>query len=136
MILPKVEVKKILYATDLSDNARYAFAYAADLANLYGAGLTLLHVLPEVPESLDAAVEGYISTDKWDDIKQRTLMKPKRPSPAKEEITWPLKKSWITSARKQSQVKRKALLSQTISWLSGEIRWNKYFYRLTRKTAI
>jgi nucleotide-binding universal stress UspA family protein len=71
--LPEVNVKKILYATDLSDNARYAFAYAVSLANLYGAGLTLLHVLPEVPESLDAAVEGYISADNWEKIKQRHL---------------------------------------------------------------
>ena len=71
MNLPEVNVKKILYATDLSENARFAFAYAVSLANLYGAGLTLLHVLPEVPESLDAAVEGYISADHWEKIKQR-----------------------------------------------------------------
>jgi nucleotide-binding universal stress UspA family protein len=79
--LPEVNVKKILYATDLSDNARYAFAYAVSLANLYGAGLTLLHVLPEVPESLDAAVEGYISTGKWEKIKQRHF------NEAKETLT-------------------------------------------------
>jgi nucleotide-binding universal stress UspA family protein len=69
--LPEVNVKKILYATDLSDNARYAFAYAVSLANLYGAGLTLLHVLPEVPASLDASVERYISADRWREIKQQ-----------------------------------------------------------------
>ena len=34
MDIPKVEVKKILYATDLSENARHAFAYAVSLANL------------------------------------------------------------------------------------------------------
>jgi nucleotide-binding universal stress UspA family protein len=79
--LPEVNVKKILYTTDLSDNARYAFAYAVSLANLYGAGLTLLHVLPEVPESLDAAVEGYISKDNWDKIKQRHF------NEAKETLT-------------------------------------------------
>jgi len=71
MILPEVNVKKILYATDLFENARYAFAYAVSLANLYGAGLTLLHVLPEVPESLDAHIVGYISADRWAEIKQR-----------------------------------------------------------------
>ena len=81
MILPKVEVKKILYATDLSDNARYPFAYAVSLANLYGAGLTLLHVLPEVPESLDAAVEGYINAGTWEKIKQRHF------NEAKETLT-------------------------------------------------
>jgi len=45
MIVP--QIKKILYATDLSENARYAFAYAASLANQYGAGVTILHVLED-----------------------------------------------------------------------------------------
>ena len=49
MILPKVDVKKILYATDLSENARYAFAYAVSLADLYNAAITIIHLLPEVP---------------------------------------------------------------------------------------
>ena len=38
------EIKKILYTTDLSQNARYAFGYAASLANRYDAGITILHV--------------------------------------------------------------------------------------------
>ena len=71
MNLPKVEVNNILYATDLSDNARYAFAYAVSLANLYGAKITFLHVLPDVPQILDATVVGYISSERWEDIKQQ-----------------------------------------------------------------
>ena len=71
MSIPKVEVKNILYATDLSDNARYAFAYAVSLANLYCAKLTLLHVLPEVPNLVDATVVGYISSERWEEIKQQ-----------------------------------------------------------------
>ena len=70
MTLPQVEVKKILYATDLSENARYAFAYAVSLANLYGAKITLLHVLPEVPDKLERRVAGYIDADRWNEIKQ------------------------------------------------------------------
>ncbi len=81
MELPKVKVKKILYATDLSESALFAFAYALDLANLYGAELSLLHVLPEVSESLDASVEGYISSDRWKEIKQRHF------NEAKETLT-------------------------------------------------
>ncbi len=73
MILPKVEVKKILYATDLSESARYAFAYAVSLANLYGAGITFLHVIEEVPKTLDASVIGYISAERWEEIKKRHL---------------------------------------------------------------
>ena len=69
MTLPKVEVKKILYATDLSENARFAFAYAVSLADLYGAKLTMLHVLPEVSELMDKHVIGYIDPEKWEEIK-------------------------------------------------------------------
>ena len=71
MIIPKVEVKRILYATDLSDNARHAFSYAVSLANLYGAGITLLHVLEEMPKSLDRSILGYISSKRWEEIKNQ-----------------------------------------------------------------
>ena len=73
MDLPKVDVKKILYATDLSENARYAFAYAVSLANLYNAGITMIHVLPEVPALLDQTVIGYISEDRWKEIKSQQM---------------------------------------------------------------
>jgi nucleotide-binding universal stress UspA family protein len=72
MELPKVDIKKILYATDLSENARVAFAYAVSLANRYGAQLVMLHVLPEDPE-LDDKVKGYVDAKMWQDIKNRHL---------------------------------------------------------------
>jgi nucleotide-binding universal stress UspA family protein len=81
MILPKVNVKRILYATDLSESARYAFAYAVSLANLYGAGITFLHTLAEVPESLDKGVIGYIGSDRWEEIKKQHYQE------AKETLT-------------------------------------------------
>ena len=73
MDLPDVKIKKILYATDLSENARLAFAYAVSLTDLYGAGLTLLHVLPEIPELLDKNVIGYISAERWEEIKAQNV---------------------------------------------------------------
>ena len=69
MITPKVDVKKILYATDLSENARYAYAYAASLAELYGAKITLMHVLPELSVLMDKHIIGYIDADRWEKIK-------------------------------------------------------------------
>ena len=69
MNIPKVDVKKILYATDLSENARYAYAYAASLAELYGAQITLMHVLPELSELMDKHIVGYIDADRWEKIK-------------------------------------------------------------------
>ena len=73
MIPSKVDVKKILYATDLSENARYAFAYAVSLADLYKAAITIIHVLPEVPELLDQSVSGYISAERWEEIKSQQM---------------------------------------------------------------
>lgn len=67
MLLPKVEIKKILYATDLSQSARYAFAYAVSLANHYCASITLLHVLHDAP----GFVENLIGADKYEEIKQQ-----------------------------------------------------------------
>lgn len=69
MTIPEVKINKILYATDLSENARYAFAYAVSLANLYKAKLTLLHVVPEVPFLLDASFIGYIDAERLKEIK-------------------------------------------------------------------
>jgi len=51
MIIP--EIKKILYATDLSANARYSFGYAASLAHRYGAGITIIHVLDDLKCGID-----------------------------------------------------------------------------------
>ena len=73
MDLPDIKIKKILYATDLSENARLAFAYAVSLADLYCAGLTLLHVLPEIPNLLDSHVIGYISSERWEEIKTANM---------------------------------------------------------------
>ena len=66
-----VKIENILYATDLSDNARYAFSYALSLADLYEANLILLHVLPETPTLVDKNVIGHIGEKQWESIKQR-----------------------------------------------------------------
>ncbi len=39
------QIKKILYASDLSKNSAYAFYYAIDLAQRRGAKITILHVV-------------------------------------------------------------------------------------------
>lgn len=70
MKLPKVEIKKILYATDLSEGARYAFAYAVNLANTYNASITILHVLFE-DKSLDSIATAYIGKEDWLKIKKQ-----------------------------------------------------------------
>ena len=70
MKLPQVKVSNILYPTDLSDNARYAYAYAVSLADLYQAKITILHVMPEEQKIKEASIVGYIKQEKWDEIKK------------------------------------------------------------------
>ena len=65
------EIKKILYTTDLSQNARYAFSYAASLANRYDAGITILHVLEDISTSADSMVINIIGQDKWEELRVR-----------------------------------------------------------------
>ncbi len=60
------DFKKILFATDLSNNCRHAFAYAANLAARYEGGITLLHVMESVPESLDSRLKGLLGKEQWE----------------------------------------------------------------------
>lgn len=69
------EINKILYTTDLSPNARFAFAYAASIANRYGAGITILHVLEDVSPYRDSLVINIIGGDKWKELRDANLEK-------------------------------------------------------------
>ncbi|MEN8210272.1 MAG: universal stress protein [Thermodesulfobacteriota bacterium] len=69
MELPVVKIKKILYTTDLSKNSKYAFGYAVNMAQAFGAGLTILHVMTG-SENLDANISYHIGKSQWDKIKK------------------------------------------------------------------
>jgi nucleotide-binding universal stress UspA family protein len=43
------QIKKILYATDLSKNSSYAFLYATDLARRHDARIVILHAIEPIP---------------------------------------------------------------------------------------
>ena len=45
-------IKRILYATDLSDTARHAVRYACSIGHQYNAKVTLLHVIPDIVEEI------------------------------------------------------------------------------------
>ena len=69
------DVKKILFTTDLSPNALYAFRYAAYLAKACQAEISILHV--NEPPSTDAliALEAYLSKDfREQKLKERTQL--------------------------------------------------------------
>jgi nucleotide-binding universal stress UspA family protein len=69
------EIKKICYATDLSENARYSFGYAVSLANRYGAGITILHVLEDVSAYQDSLVINVIGKQKWEELRKTNEQK-------------------------------------------------------------
>lgn len=69
MNLPPISINRILYTTDLSENARLAFAYAVSLASKYDAHITILHTMTEAS---DLAV-GYIGKEEWRKIKSEYL---------------------------------------------------------------
>jgi nucleotide-binding universal stress UspA family protein len=63
------QIKKILYATDLSETAAAAYAYAVSLANMYKASISMLHVIDEF--SGREYVVNMIPAAAWEDIKAR-----------------------------------------------------------------
>jgi len=72
VVSPKIDYRKILYATDLSDSGRYAFHHAASIASHYGSELVAFHVVAGGAE-LDRRLFGYVDEKLWDEIKTRNL---------------------------------------------------------------
>lgn len=68
MILP--EIKNILYATDLSDNARYALGYAVSLANRYDAQITIIHVIETLSKSAISLISSYLEEEQLKKIRE------------------------------------------------------------------
>ena len=66
-MVPKIE--RILYATDLSENARYAFGYAADMAQRYDAMITILYVMENLNHTVELQVKEIIGQVEWKRLK-------------------------------------------------------------------
>lgn len=65
------EIKNILFATDLSENAHYAFEYASAIAERFGAAITILHVLEELSPSSLGLVGDIVGKERWVELKKR-----------------------------------------------------------------
>ncbi|MBR9980994.1 MAG: universal stress protein [Desulfatitalea sp.] len=76
-MIGKPRIAKILFATDLSDNAGQAIAYALSLADAYAAEMTVLHVFGKLPPNADlllASFLGYGSIGEMQAKSQTQLM--------------------------------------------------------------
>lgn len=63
------KINKILYATDLSENAKYAFGYAADLSQKYDAHITILYVMEYMAHTIEVQVSEMVGPEKWQKLK-------------------------------------------------------------------
>ena len=57
------DIKRILYATDLSGNSAYAFGYAMNLAKKYDAEITILHVIDKTREGSKKMYAGIVNAE-------------------------------------------------------------------------
>ena len=63
-------VNRILYPTDLSENANYAFGHAIRIANSYGAKITILYVLEDLPPNVLMIMHAFHGRDRWEELQQ------------------------------------------------------------------
>jgi nucleotide-binding universal stress UspA family protein len=61
------QIKKILYATDLSKNSVYAYRYAMNMAEKYNAEIVILHVIEPIPPQVRHYVSIYVDEAKWEE---------------------------------------------------------------------
>jgi len=64
------EIKRILYATDLSENAKHAFTYAATIANRFDAKITILHVIETLSKNAERQIAEFLGKDRWNEIQK------------------------------------------------------------------
>ena len=62
------EIKKILYATDLSESARHAFLYAADLAQRYDAMITIVYVMENLNHTVELQIREMMGQKQWEQL--------------------------------------------------------------------
>ncbi len=58
-------LKAILFATNLSENCRNAFEFAAVLATRFQATIILLHVMEKMPEHVEGRLQGLLGEQQW-----------------------------------------------------------------------
>jgi nucleotide-binding universal stress UspA family protein len=61
------EIKKIIYATDLSKNSVYAFRYALKVAEKVNSEIIILHVIEPIPSITKHDMKIYVDETKWEE---------------------------------------------------------------------
>jgi nucleotide-binding universal stress UspA family protein len=83
------EFKKILYCTDLSKNASFAFKYAVYLAKSTGADIHVLHVIEKLSDDAHFALQTYVLNDKSrDDFLHHRIQHARERLDERQEYFW------------------------------------------------
>jgi len=64
------QIKRILFTTDLSKQAGYAFDFAVGLSSQYGAGLTILFVMEDHPQVHAQDFKDFLGEKRWAEIQK------------------------------------------------------------------
>ncbi len=64
------QIKRILFTTDLSKQAGYAFDYAVGLSSQYGAGLTILFVMEDNPRVHAEDFKDFLGETRWAEVQK------------------------------------------------------------------
>lgn len=71
------DIKRILYASDLSETARYAVRYACSIGNKYNSHVTILHVVPDILEEFSAGtginLVDHVGKKKWNEFNKNGI---------------------------------------------------------------
>ena len=67
------QIKKILYATDLSPNSEYVLRYALNSAQHHGAELIVLHVIEKLAPTVKVLISQHLSDEKLKELQQDKL---------------------------------------------------------------
>jgi nucleotide-binding universal stress UspA family protein len=59
-MIPQRRIAKILFATDLSENAEKAFGYAVSMAEAYGARISILYVVEKLTPNAEVLLAAYL----------------------------------------------------------------------------
>jgi nucleotide-binding universal stress UspA family protein len=65
------EIKRILYATDLSENSAFAYLYATDMAVKHDAVIIILHVFEQLSSIVRATMDNYMTKELREKLSHR-----------------------------------------------------------------
>ncbi len=82
-------IKKILFTTDLSENSRHAFTYAAALSTLHGARIIMLHVMEESTSSVNKHIANLFGEEKWQEMQEEHKLSARGLPMMSSERHWP-----------------------------------------------